>query len=177
MKSGTSTIRQWIGNGRSRLRQDLRRSTRRRHEFQIDGRTFHQPTFRQPTTAAPCCMSMIASPAERNRRPPVEVDDGPQRRAVQHRGLRGRRPVPQPGSPRRGSDAPRRPRPIRAWKHDQVGDRRPAKRESWTDIRARGFDAIRPGNALMYYPEANVLGGSRQRRPRAARRPPSKAWW
>ena len=25
------------------------------------------------------------------------------------------------------------------------------------NILARGFDAIRPGNALMYYPEANVL--------------------
>ncbi len=25
------------------------------------------------------------------------------------------------------------------------------------NIRARGFESIRPGNALMYYPEANVL--------------------
>ena len=28
---------------------------------------------------------------------------------------------------------------------------------SLANIRARGFDSIRPGNALMYYPEANVL--------------------
>ena len=28
---------------------------------------------------------------------------------------------------------------------------------SLANIRARGFDSIRTGNALMYYPESNVL--------------------
>jgi anaerobic selenocysteine-containing dehydrogenase len=28
---------------------------------------------------------------------------------------------------------------------------------SMSQIRARQFDQVRPGNALMYYPEANVL--------------------
>ena len=34
------------------------------------------------------------------------------------------------------------------------------------NVRARNFEAIRPGNALMYYPEANVLG-PRQADPRS----------
>ena len=90
------------------------------------------------------------------RRRRAAADDRPQRRAVQHGRLRRLRPVPRPGPPRRDPAASRRHRSGWACEPSSASPSA-AKPARCANILVRPFDKIKPGNALMYYPEANVL--------------------
>lgn len=153
----TATIRDWIGRvvpGYERIRE----IGRSKEEFQIEGRTFHQPRFGTDDGRA------VLHTHELPELP--GSGDGELRLMTVRSEGQFNTVVYEEEDLYRNQD--RRdvilmhPDDLRrlGLSHDQpvtvssdVG--------TMTPIVARGFEAIRPGNALMYYPEANVLVGRR----------------
>ncbi len=129
---------------------------RTKQEFQIGGRTFHEPQFATPDGRARLHTHELPE-LHGHRRRRDAADDDPQRRPVQHGRLRGRGHLPRHRPPRRDPAAPRRPRRFGVKDGDRVTVHGPAG--SMHGIRATVFATIKPGNAAMYYPEANVLIG------------------
>lgn len=149
----TSTIRQWIANvvpGYGKLAE----IAETKNEFQIDGRTFHQPEF--GTEDGRAVLHSHEIPELRGR------EDRELRLMTVRSEGQFNTVVYEEEDLYRNQD--RRdvillhPDDLRRFglQHDQrvevVSDT-----GSLPNILARGYESIRPGNALMYYPEANVL--------------------
>ena len=92
----TSTIRRWIASvvpGYEKIAE----IDQTRVEFQIGGRTFHEPHFALPEGRAVMHVHQLP-PLQGEPTATTSFDDGAQRRSIQYGGLRGGRPVPQPES-------------------------------------------------------------------------------
>jgi len=149
----TSTIRRWIGSvvpGYEKIAE----IDQTHQEFQIAGRTFHQPKF--ATEDGRGVM-------HRHELPPLKGTDDRQLRLMTVRSEgQFNTVVYEEHDLYRNQD--RRDVILMhqddlerfGLQHDQVVTVR-NETGSLSGIVARRFDAIRPGNALMYYPEANVL--------------------
>ena len=124
-----------------------------KQEFQIEGRTYHRPVF--PTSNGRAILHS-------HKLPPVKGEGEELRLMTVRSEGQFNTVVYEEEDVYRGQD--RRdvilmhPRDMEQRKlqdddmvtvHSDTG--------SLPDIRARGYDAIRPGNTLMYYPEANTL--------------------
>ncbi len=127
-----------------------------KQEFQVGGRTFHQanfPTYNGRANSSTHQLPEIQGQGERELRLMTIRSEG----AVQHRRLRRLRPLPRRRTPRRhsacilttfagcGVDLG-----MTVAVHGLAG----TLRRRADCIRS---SEIRPGNAAMYYPEANVL--------------------
>jgi molybdopterin-dependent oxidoreductase alpha subunit len=127
-----------------------------KQEFQINGRTFHQPEFATPDGRArlhPHELPDLAGSGQDEIRLMTLRSEGQFNTVVYeeedvYRGIAGRHVIllhPDDLSRLRLSDG------TRVTVHGPAG--------SMTGVRATAFLAIKPGNAAMYYPEANVLVG------------------
>lgn len=149
----TATIRHWIGAvvpGYEKIGE----VDATKQEFQIGGRTFHQPKF--PTADGKAALHVHSLPdlkgtGDRELRLMTVRSEGQFNTVVyEEEDLyrnQDRRDVilMHPDDLKRFS-----------LRHDQVVTVR-SETGVLPGIRARGFAAIRTGNALMYYPESNVL--------------------
>ena len=150
----TTTIREWIGQVVPGY-EKIRTIDQTKEEFQIDGRTFHRPSF--PTNDGRAVLHI-------HDLPPLSGGDGQLRlMTVRSEGQfntvvyeeedlyrnQDRRDVilMHPDDLKRLGLTPDRPVTVRS----ETGEMR--------SILARPFPEIRSGNALMYYPEANRLVG------------------
>lgn len=149
----TSTIRDWIGQVVPGY-QAIREIDKTKHEFQIDGRTFHDPHFATPDGKAvlnshelpelagkevgQLRLMTVRSEGQFNTVVYEEVD---LYRAQERRDI----VLMHPDDMRR-----------LGLEHDQPVIVRSSVGEI-SGYLARNFPAIRAGNALMYYPEANEL--------------------
>ncbi|WP_164102980.1 FdhF/YdeP family oxidoreductase [Candidatus Laterigemmans baculatus] len=149
----TSTIRQWIATvvpGYGKIAE----LDQTKEEFQIEGRTFHTPKF--GTDDGRGVLHVHALPALRGEgtgelRLMTVRSEGQFNTVVYEEGdlyrNQDRRDVVlmHPDDLRRLGLSHDQPVRVRSATGEMVG------------VLARGFADIRPGNALMYYPEANVL--------------------
>ena len=149
----TSTIRQWIADvvpGYGKIRE----IGETKEEFQIAGRTFHEPTF--PTADGRAVMHVHQLPNLLGEKPnelrlmtvrsegqfnTVVYEDYDLYRNQDRRDIILMHPT----------DLDRL-----GLKHGMLVNVRSDTGEM-TNVTARGYEDIREGNALMYYPEANVL--------------------
>ncbi|MEM6980531.1 MAG: FdhF/YdeP family oxidoreductase [Planctomycetota bacterium] len=149
----TETIRQWIGDvvpGYAKI-QSIGTS---KEEFQIEGRTFHQPKFGTSDGKAVLHCHQL---------PPLKAtgDNEVRLMTVRSEG-QFNTVVYEEEDLYRNQD--RRdiillhPSDLERFglQHDQTV-RITSDTGAMTNIYARSFEDIRPGNALMYYPESNVL--------------------
>ncbi len=122
-------------------------------EFQIPGRTFHEPKFPTPTGKAVLHIHElpVLAGGQHELRLMTVRSEGQFNTVVYeqediYRGQERRDVILlHPDDMRRLNLAENQPVAVRSQTGEMVG------------ILARGFDSIRAGNALMYYPEANVL--------------------
>ncbi len=113
----TRRIREAIAEDRARLRGAGRD---RRHEDGVSDRRPHASTTpRFPTPSGRARLARHELPRAARRQRQAAADDRPQRGAVQHGGLRGRRPVSRPGPPRR--DPPASGRTSSGWVCGRTG--------------------------------------------------------
>ncbi|WP_153555293.1 FdhF/YdeP family oxidoreductase [Roseimaritima sediminicola] len=149
----TATIRRWIGAvvpGYEKI-ADLEQS---REEFQIGGRTFHQPRFGTPDGRAVMHrheLPELKGTAEHQLRLMTVRSEGQFNTVVYEEEDLYR-------NQDRRDVILMHPEDLKRFGlgHDQrVSVSSETGRMS--GILARGFESIRPGNALMYYPESNVL--------------------
>ena len=149
----TSTIRHWIGSVVPGY-ESISDIDQTKSEFQIGGRTFHQPVFPTPDGKATLHvhdLPDLKGTGQRELRLMTVRSEGQFNTVVyeEHDLYRNqdRRDVilMHPDDLKRFD-----------LEHDQIVTVT-SQTGSLTGIRARGFDAIRSGNALMYYPECNVL--------------------
>ncbi len=149
----TQTIRKWIGSvvpGYEKIAE----IGETKEEFQIGGRTFHQPRFSTPDGRAVMHVHSLpelrGSEAGQLRLMTVRSEGQFNTVVYEEEDLyrnQDRRDVIllHPDDLSRLGLV-----------HDQLVTVS-SETGAMHNILARGFDAIRPGNALMYYPEANVL--------------------
>ncbi len=149
----TATIRHWIGKvvpGYDKITE----IDETKEEFQIKGRTFHEPKF--PTPDGRAVLHVHELPALKG------TDDRELRLMTVRSEGQFNTVVYEEEDLYRNQD--RRdiilmhPDDLKRFqlKHDQLVTVR-SETGALPGIRARAFDAIRTGNALMYYPESNVL--------------------
>ncbi len=149
----TSTIRSWIGSvvpGYEKIAE----MDQTRREFQIGGRTFHEPRFAMPEGRAVMHIHQL---------PPLKGTEPRQLRLMTVRSEgQFNTVVYEEEDLYRNQDR----RDVILMHPDDLGrlglveDQTVTVRSatgSMGPVLARGFESIRPGNALMYYPEANVL--------------------
>jgi len=160
--SHTETIRQWIAGvvpGYDAIGQ----IGTTQQEFQIAGRTFHSPTF--PTEDGRAVLhlhelpSLAGTAADELRLMTVRSEGQFNTVVYEEEDLyrnQKRRDVILMHPDDLQRCGLQHDQPVRVW--NETG--------SMEHIIARGYDLIRPGNALMYYPEANVLV-SRERDPQS----------
>jgi molybdopterin-dependent oxidoreductase alpha subunit len=149
----TNTIRNWIATVVPGY-EPVRDIDKTKKEFQIAGRTFHEPTFATKdgkavlqrysipelcgTGPAELRLMTVRSEGQFNT---VVYEEEDLYRGQERRDL----VLMHPDDIRRLGLAPDQPIVVRS----EVGE--------ISGFLARSYDAIKPGNALMYYPEANVL--------------------
>ncbi|MFK8113599.1 MAG: FdhF/YdeP family oxidoreductase [Rubripirellula sp.] len=148
-----NTIRSWIGSvvpGYEKI-ADIEET---KEEFQIDGRTFHQPTF--PTDDGRAVMHVHDLPALKGTE-----DEELRLMTVRSEG-QFNTVVYEEEDLYRNQDRRNvilmHPEDLArlGLAHDQAVTVI-SKTGRLSGILARGYESIRPGNSLMYYPEANVL--------------------
>ncbi len=151
----TETIREWIGGvvpGYDKI-ADIGES---KQEFQISGRTLHQPRF--PTTDGRATLHVHTLPE-------LQGNEAGELRLMTVRSEGQFNTVVYEEEDLYRNQERRDVilmHPDDLKKLGLVHDQRVTVQSdtgSMQNILARGFDAIRPGNAMMYYPEANVLVG------------------
>ncbi len=149
----TATIRDWIAAvvpGYEKIGEiDVTKA-----EFQIGGRTFHQPTFATPDGKAVLHvheLPELKGTGDRELRLMTVRSEGQFNTVVYEEEDLYR-------NQERRDIILMHPDDLKRFqlKHDQIVTVH-SDTGSLSNIRARGFDAIRSGNALMYYPESNVL--------------------
>jgi len=149
----TSTIREWIGAVVPGF-QKITAIDKTKEEFQIDGRTFYEPKFPTPDGRAVMHLHDL---------PPLKGTGENELRLMTVRSEgQFNTVVYEEEDLYRNQD--RRdiilmhPDDLRRFglEHDSLVTVR-SDTGSMPNILARGFEAIRSGNALMYYPESNVL--------------------
>ncbi|MEM9586873.1 MAG: FdhF/YdeP family oxidoreductase [Planctomycetota bacterium] len=149
----TSTIRDWIGDvvpGYAKIKE----IDETKQEFQIQGRTFHEPSF--PTEDGRAVMHVHALPdikgtEDRELRLMTVRSEGQFNTVVYEEEDLYRNQDRRDIILMHPDDLKRL-----QLKHDQRVSVQ-SDTGKLDGILARGFEEIRPGNALMYYPEANVL--------------------
>lgn len=160
LMESTSNIREAIGNVVPGF-EKIRSIDRTKEEFQIGGRTFHEPKFATASGKANIQSHSIPELSERGQLRLMTVRSEGQFNTV----------VYEDYDLYRGVDA----RDVILMHSDDIhslgykeNQRITVKSQTgqMDNIRIHRFDEIRPGNALMYYPEANVLV-SRQLDPRS----------
>ncbi len=151
--SRTANIRHWIGSvvpGYQKI-IDIDQS---KEEFQIAGRTFHDPRFTTPDGRATMhahVLPTLKGTGDRELRLMTVRSEGQFNTVVyeEHDMYRNqdRRDVILMHPDDLARFGLQNDQPVSVRSHTGC----------MTGILARSFDSIRPGNALMYYPEANVL--------------------
>jgi len=134
----------------------IREIDRTKKEFQIEGRTFHQPQFPTPDGRAVLHRHVL------ERLPELTLEANQLRLMTVRSEGQFNTVVYEDDDLYRGQD--RRDvilmHPTDLQRLGLQHEQRVTVRSATGELRgmqARGFEAIKPGNALMYYPEANVL--------------------